>query len=513
MFAGLLVAACVDDNNPVIDTDVPAPSELKVLRSAPDVISISWNASTGTVDGYTVERKTQTSEFTLVARVAKSELQTTDVNPPAGGTLTYRVYATKGQLKSAVSESSIYFAAYPQISINSVTSSYLHLTPNYTLNADGGESCVTGVCWSLTPNPTIADNTNTWHVKLNAGAKAFASANQLKSGETVYMRAFATNSSGTSYSNEVSSILQPEPAAIQLSWTAMSDVNASLPLEVRAFETATQLNGRSFKAYYIIADMSTGNIELKTAMSSVARKPTAHGTAMSSETVYAIINGGYFGYNGSTAISYSMVIDRGQKLADNIAALTRGSFQYAVTRGVFGVTNNQAPVMKWATANFAYNIPSPNVEGESPQPALSSTFPSISENLSAYSAIGGAPILLKDGKLVFDFTTTSQGKYLTNYELLQSDIFSTTARPPRTAIGRTADNKLILFVCDGRQTHSDGATLTELAQLLKGIGCVDALNLDGGGSSAIVAAGKVLNKPSDGTERVVPSVVAFVKRK
>jgi hypothetical protein len=512
LFAGLLVAACVDDNNPVIDTDVPAPSELKVLRSAPDVISISWNASTGTVDGYTVERKTQTSEFTLVARVAKSELQTTDVNPPTGGTLTYRVYATRGQLKSAVAESSIYFAAYPQISINSVTSSYLHLTPNYTLNADGGENCVTGVCWSSTPNPTIADNINTWHVKLNAGAKAFASANQLKSGETVYMRAFATNAAGTAYSNEVSGTLQAEPEAIHLTWTPMSTANASLPVEIRAYETSTQLNGRNFKAYYVIADMSTGNIELKTVMSSVARKPTAHGAALTSETVYAIINGGYFGYNGAVAVSYSMVIDRGQKLADNIGALTRGSFIYPVTRGVFGVTQQQLPVMKWAVGNFAYDIPSPNVEGETPQPSLSATFPALSANLNTYSAIGGAPVLLKNGKLVFDFTTTTSGKYRTNYELLQTDIFSTTARPPRTVIGRTAENKLILFVCDGRQSHSDGATLLELAQVLKGIGCVDALNLDGGGSSAIVAAGNVLNKPSDGTERAVPSVVAFVKR-
>jgi hypothetical protein len=208
-----------------------------------------------------------------------------------------------------------------------------------------------------------------------------------------------------------------------------------------------------------------------------------------------------------------MVIDRGQKLEDNIGALTRGSFTYPVTRGVFGVTQNQTPLLKWAVGNYAYEVPSPNVEGETPQPSLSNTFPATSVPLNAYTAIGGAPVLLRNGKIVFDFTTTTLGKYRTNYELLQTDIFATSARPPRTAIGNTADNKLVLFVCDGRQTISDGATLLELAQIMKGIGCINALNLDGGGSSAIIAGGSLLNKPSDGTERAVPSVVAFVKKK
>jgi hypothetical protein len=235
---------------------------------------------------------------------------------------------------------------------------------------------------------------------------------------------------------------------------------------------------------------------------------------MTSETVYAMTNAGYFGYNGSVAVSYSLVVDRGQKLADNIGALSRGSYSYPLARGAFGVTQNQTPSIKWAVGNFAYDIPSPNVEGEVPQPSLSSTFPAPSQNWNPYSAIGGAPVLLKDGKIAFDFSTTLSGKYMTNYELLQTDIFSTSIRPPRTVIGSTADNKIVLFVCDGRQgTYSDGATMLELAQIMKGIGCMNALNLDGGGSSAIIAGGTLLNKPSDGAERAVPSVVAFVKKK
>ena len=74
-----------------------------------------------------------------------------------------------------------------------------------------------------------------------------------------------------------------------------------------------------------------------------------------------------------------------------------------------------------------------------------------------------------------------------------------TSRQPRTAIGATADGKLILLVCDGRNMRgSAGFTLAELADKLIALGAVDAVNLDGGGSSTMVGSdGKVLNRPSD----------------
>ena len=63
---------------------------------------------------------------------------------------------------------------------------------------------------------------------------------------------------------------------------------------------------------------------------------------------------------------------------------------------------------------------------------------------------------------------------------------------------------------DGRQSDSRGVNLDELAQIMKSIGAVEALNLDGGGSSSIFANGKLLNKPVGGTEqREVMSAIAI----
>ena len=85
-------------------------------------------------------------------------------------------------------------------------------------------------------------------------------------------------------------------------------------------------------------------------------------------------------------------------------------------------------------------------------------------------------------------------------------------RAPRTAFGTTADGHYLLAVVEGRQEHSDGCTLLEMADLMRQFGAVEAVNFDGGGSSEIVAQGEILNKPSDGTERPVGSALALLPR-
>ncbi len=85
-----------------------------------------------------------------------------------------------------------------------------------------------------------------------------------------------------------------------------------------------------------------------------------------------------------------------------------------------------------------------------------------------------------------------------------------TARHPRTALGFTADKKkLILAVVDGRATGRLGYTCAELGNLMAEFGADDAVNLDGGGSSAMWVAGRgVINYPSDGAQRVVANHLA-----
>ena len=84
---------------------------------------------------------------------------------------------------------------------------------------------------------------------------------------------------------------------------------------------------------------------------------------------------------------------------------------------------------------------------------------------------------------------------------------------PRTAMGYTKDGKLIILMIEGRNTVAHGATLGQEAQILKDLGCWEALNLDGGGSSCMLVNGKETIKTSDKEgQRPVPAVFMIRKK-
>lgn len=97
-------------------------------------------------------------------------------------------------------------------------------------------------------------------------------------------------------------------------------------------------------------------------------------------------------------------------------------------------------------------------------------------------------------------------------EAVVSDSFNNT-RHPRTAVGRRADGTVLLVVADGRSEHAAGLSMEELQQVMTALACTDALNLDGGGSTAMVVRGEVVNHPSDNKqfdalgERIVANAI------
>ncbi len=111
-------------------------------------------------------------------------------------------------------------------------------------------------------------------------------------------------------------------------------------------------------------------------------------------------------------------------------------------------------------------------------------------------AIAGGPWLVRNGKVVPPEEYERAGFNRSFWE----------RRHPRTAVGRTDKGELIWLVVDGRQPHSQGASLPELAQIMQRYGAVDAINLDGGGSSTLVVRDLVINSPSDGSERPVANL-------
>ena len=108
---------------------------------------------------------------------------------------------------------------------------------------------------------------------------------------------------------------------------------------------------------------------------------------------------------------------------------------------------------------------------------------------------------------MFSEPFTGQVK-ITNEEELKFTGKAINDKHPRTGMGYTKDGYLVIMVIQGRFPGiAEGATLGQEAKLLIEIGCVEALNLDGGGSSCMLINGKETIKPSEkGEERPVPAV-------
>ena len=110
--------------------------------------------------------------------------------------------------------------------------------------------------------------------------------------------------------------------------------------------------------------------------------------------------------------------------------------------------------------------------------------------------VGGYPIIIEDGE---------------SLSLNPNHAFIYT-KHPRTAVGINKDSTKLLFVTvDGRQSSSIGMNLYELADLMLKLGAYHAMNLDGGGSTAMVVRNKIMNSPSDSAgERPVSNVLLVI---
>jgi hypothetical protein len=120
----------------------------------------------------------------------------------------------------------------------------------------------------------------------------------------------------------------------------------------------------------------------------------------------------------------------------------------------------------------------------------------------AEDIVSGRGHLIRDAKIILDPGETSKSFVET--------------RHPRTAIAKLKDGRVLMITVDGRQPGvSVGMSLQELAEYLLSLGAVDAMNLDGGGSTTMFLDGKVVNTPSDkeGERKVGDAILVTLRKK
>jgi hypothetical protein len=101
------------------------------------------------------------------------------------------------------------------------------------------------------------------------------------------------------------------------------------------------------------------------------------------------------------------------------------------------------------------------------------------------------PLLVRDGRPAAAAGDDREG-FSAGSAQFDSDI--SDGRHPRAALGLDG-HRLIAVACDGRAVDEAGLSLPELAALMVGLGARDAINLDGGGSTTLIAGGRLLNRP------------------
>ncbi|WP_195574670.1 phosphodiester glycosidase family protein [Paenibacillus sp. 1001270B_150601_E10] len=98
------------------------------------------------------------------------------------------------------------------------------------------------------------------------------------------------------------------------------------------------------------------------------------------------------------------------------------------------------------------------------------------------------PVLVTNGEIAGDFEHVKVDTNFGNHSI--------QAANPRTGVGYLAPNHYVFVIVDGRkENYSRGMTLTEFAQVFQDLGCTEAYNLDGGGSSTLYFRGRVVNNP------------------
>ena len=295
----------------------------------------------------------------------------------------------------------------------------------------------------------------------------------------------------------------------QLNWQPAGNEFGYLPESLKVFKTKDSLNGRPFIAYYIIADLRDKSLEFTTETGKGARF-TPDSYYRQQDSPYVLVNGTFFSF--ATNQNLNVVIREGKMEAYNVPALKSrqsDSFYYP-TRSAIGITKKRKADVAWLFTDTADRWPyafqkRPLVaKGKKADPSIRDL-----NTLDAWrwwkmhTAIGGGPVLLHRKKI-----------FITNKEE-QLFVDGTKDLHPRTAMGYTAKRKLVILVIQGRAPGiAMGATLEEEAAILQQLGCVEALNLDGGGSSCMLVNGRETIRPSDKEgQRAVPAVFMIRSKK
>ncbi|MBC3539645.1 phosphodiester glycosidase family protein [Rufibacter sp. H-1] len=297
----------------------------------------------------------------------------------------------------------------------------------------------------------------------------------------------------------------------QVKWQPSPQHQQGLPATVKVFVTTDSLDGKPFKAYYLEADLKDSKLEVLTRVGNGKRYTPQQYYEQETGNVLAVVNTTFFSFADNRNLN--LVIQDGKVLAPQASVRRKNpkgtdTLTYYPTTGAIGFFRNRTADVAWAynvgKKKKTMELASPYDADANGQPAPEPSKRTVKDikRWKPQTAVGGGPVLVQNGKA-----------HITAEEEMRGGA-SFRGPNPRTVIGYTPDNKLIILMVEGRNKGiAEGASLDQLAKLMVDLGCREALNLDGGGSSALYVKGKDTIKPSDKEgQRPVPAVLVLKYR-
>lgn len=513
----------------VLKERLAQPSGVYCERLTESIVEVFWRDESEREAGYSVWLSSPDgADEEMIARLDENETSFVIGSGLVSGksyNIGVRADADNAELSSAISYVHVKMIPFGQIPAGFIVDSK-ELSPclavTYSFrNYSSVTDIETGLCWSDKGKATIGDNCLVGPSLPSTGKvlQVIPNAN-LEEGATYNVRAYLKSEECVIYADAGEMALSDGLEPVSLVWNKKEI--PGLPEAISVYETEDKVFGRNFRAWYATASLKDSGVEFRTNVPAVTSTIDEQAASFYGDC-HVLVNGGYFAsglHTGLAIDDFRVTGGINNQRGSIIPSEPENSEIYATTRGVFGTDDNGSPAVFWANGSGLsvkyFNAPVPSVKGEAKYPSDPQTWKSASNaHWFPRAAISAAPVLLKDGKCPFDFTSTGRGAnyYFTNYEFVADDIFGSSVICDRTAVGATDDGKVILFICDGRTASSPGLNLIELARVMKGLGCVDALNLDGGGSTGMVVEGVHLGDLTAESNRKVMSTAGFFRRK
>lgn len=304
-------------------------------------------------------------------------------------------------------------------------------------------------------------------------------------------------------------------ASGQVKWANVDTAFGELPGGLQVFESNDSLDGKPFRAFYAIADLADKRLNF-TVDTTLQRRLTPTKFYEKNRQPLLVVNTTFFSFASNQNLN--LVVKDGKMVGFNVHSIDgkgKDTLTYKHSfNGALGISKKRRADIAWiySDSSLTYPLASQTVPRFYKDDRKLLTAAEVKQHYGNHvsfkkwkmqTAVAGGPVLLQQGEIS-----------VSNDEELKFGGKAINDKHPRTLIGYTGDNKIVVMVVEGRNPGiADGVTLLQAAKLLKELNCREGLNLDGGGSSCMLINGKPTIMPSDkGVQRPVPAVFIISRK-